>query len=94
MVPRPNGQMPASARKMVLLPLPEGPVMSRRSPGAMAKLENFASRFGPAFYGLAENRGSVTIEKSPWDVPASYPFGAETVVPLRAGERLAWRFAG
>jgi dihydroorotase len=62
--------------------------------GALAKLENFASRFGPAFYGLAENRGTVTIEKSPWEVPASYPFGAGTVVPLRAGERLAWRFAG
>ena len=62
--------------------------------GALAKLEGFASRFGPAFYGLAENRGTVTIEKSPWEVPASYPFGAESVVPLRAGERLAWRFAG
>jgi len=36
----------------------------------------------------------VTLEKQPWEVPASYPFGAETVVPLRAGERLAWRFKG
>ena len=62
--------------------------------GAMARLENFASRFGPAFYGLAENRGTVTVEKAPWEVPASYPFGAGSVVPLRAGERLAWRFAG
>jgi len=62
--------------------------------GALAKLEGFSSRFGPAFYGLPENRGTVTIEKSAWEVPASYPFGAESVVPLRAGERLAWRFAG
>ncbi|MBK7658962.1 MAG: dihydroorotase [Betaproteobacteria bacterium] len=62
--------------------------------GAMARLEAFSSRFGAAFYGLPENRGTVTIEKSPWEVPASYPLGAESVVPLRAGERLAWRFAG
>ena len=62
--------------------------------GAMARLEAFASRFGAAFYGLPENRGTVTIEKSPWEVPASYPLGAGSVVPLRAGERLAWRFAG
>ncbi len=61
---------------------------------ALNKLEGFASRFGPAFYGLPENRGTVVIEKAPWEVPASYPFGGEVVVPLRAGERLAWRFAG
>jgi dihydroorotase len=62
--------------------------------GALDRLEGFASHFGPDFYGLPRNAGMVTLEKEPWEVPASYPFGADTVVPLRAGERLAWRFRG
>ena len=61
---------------------------------ALDRLEGFASRFGPDFYGLPRNTATVTLEKAPWEVPADYPFGAETVVPLRAGERLAWRFLG
>lgn len=60
--------------------------------GALDKLEGFASRFGPDFYGLPRNTATVTVEKKPWDVPADYAFGTGTVVPLRAGERLAWRF--
>ncbi len=62
--------------------------------GALDRLEGFASRFGPDFYGLPRHAQTVTLEKEPWEVPAGYPFGAETVVPLRAGERLAWRFKG
>ena len=62
--------------------------------GALDRLEGFASRFGPDFYGLPRNTATVTLAKEPWEVPANYPFGAETVVPLRAGERLAWRFKG
>jgi dihydroorotase len=31
------------------------------------------------------------LEKSPWTVPAFYPFGKERVVPLAAGETLTWR---
>ncbi len=62
--------------------------------GALDRLEAFASHFGPDFYGLPRNTAKVTMAKEPWEVPASYPFGAETVVPLRAGERLAWRFKG
>jgi len=62
--------------------------------GALDRLEGFASRFGPDFYRLPRNAGTVTLDKAPWEVPADYAFGAETVVPLRAGERLAWRFRG
>ncbi|HQW38439.1 MAG TPA: dihydroorotase [Usitatibacteraceae bacterium] len=62
--------------------------------GALDRLEGFASHFGPDFYGLPRNAGSVTLAREPWEVPASYPFGAESVVPLRAGERLAWRLQG
>jgi dihydroorotase len=61
---------------------------------ALDRLEGFASRFGPDFYGLPRNTATVAVEKASWEVPADYPFGAGTVVPLRAGERLAWRFRG
>jgi len=60
--------------------------------GALDRLEGFASHYGPDFYGLPRSARKVTLAKEPWEVPAAYPFGAETVVPLRAGERLAWRF--
>jgi len=61
---------------------------------ALDRLEGFASRFGPDFYGLPRNGATITLERQSWEVPAGYPFGAESVVPLRAGERLAWRFKG
>jgi dihydroorotase len=61
---------------------------------ALDKLEGFASLFGPVFYRLPVNASRVTVEKAAWEVPREYPFGAETVVPLRAGEKLRWRFAG
>ena len=62
--------------------------------GALDRLEGFASHFGADFYGLPRNRGTVTLEKTRWEVPREYPFGDETVVPLRAGAFLGWRFAG
>jgi dihydroorotase len=62
--------------------------------GALDKLEPFASHFGADFYGLPRNRGKVKLEKVEWEVPATYPFGDDSVVPLRAGQKLGWRFAG
>ena len=61
--------------------------------GALDKLEGFASVHGPAFYGLSRNSGSVTLRKEAWNVPAEFPFGEATVVPLRAGESVVWRLA-
>ena len=61
--------------------------------GALHRLEAFASHFGADFYGLPRNGGTVRLEKSPWEVPREYPLGAERVVPLRAGQSLAWRLA-
>jgi dihydroorotase len=60
--------------------------------GALPRLEAFASEFGPRFYGLPLNDGTVTLERSTWKVPDSYPFADKTIVPLRAGGELAWRF--
>jgi dihydroorotase len=31
--------------------------------------------------------------KEAWEVPPQYPFGADALVPLRAGARLGWRLA-
>jgi dihydroorotase len=61
--------------------------------GALDRLERFASIHGAAFYGLPRNAGQVTIERQPWTVPAECPAGAETIVPLGAGETLRWRVA-
>jgi dihydroorotase len=60
---------------------------------ALARLEGFASRFGADFYGLPRNADTIRLERAPWTVPAEYPFGADTIVPLRAGETMRWRIA-
>jgi len=59
--------------------------------GALDKLEGFASFFGADFYGLPRNRQQIRLEKKPWTVPDAYPFGNQQVVPLAAGETLAWQ---
>jgi len=59
--------------------------------GALDRLEGFASRFGADFYGLPYNAGTVTLERVATEVPAEYAYGDDTLVPLRAGERLRWR---
>ncbi|RCX24841.1 dihydroorotase [Thioalbus denitrificans] len=59
--------------------------------GALDRLEDFASRFGPAFYGLPVNGDTITLEQTDWELPTSYPFGDTSVVPLRAGATVHWR---
>lgn len=61
--------------------------------GALERLEAFASEHGADFYRLPRNTGRLTLVKESWEVPPSYRFGAEELVPLRAGERLGWRLA-
>jgi len=60
---------------------------------ALPKLEGFASFFGADFYGLPRNTEKITLLKTPWEVPAELAFGAEKLVPLRAGELVGWRLA-
>jgi dihydroorotase len=59
--------------------------------GALDRLEDFASHFGPDFYGLPRNTDSITLEKQDWQVPDSYPLSGSSLVPLFAGETLHWR---
>lgn len=61
--------------------------------GALDRLEAFASFHGPDFYRLPRNRGTLSLEKEPWRVPDELPLGADRLVPLRAGETVAWRLA-
>lgn len=59
--------------------------------GALDRLQGFAAEFGADFYGLPRNAEHITLEKSPWSPPAAYAYGADTLVPLRANEPIAWR---
>ena len=59
--------------------------------GALDKLEGFASHFGPDFYGLARNKDTITLEKTPWTVPASYSLGGSEVVPIKADAVIDWQ---
>ncbi|MFZ4688425.1 MAG: dihydroorotase [Polymorphobacter sp.] len=57
---------------------------------ALDRLEGFASEFGPAFYELPLNEGTVTLER----VAVQVPDRINDVVPFHAGETLDWRLAG
>lgn len=58
--------------------------------GRLDRLEAFASFHGPDFYRLPRNQDRIVLERTPWTVPASYPLAASSVVPMRAGESIAW----
>ena len=62
--------------------------------GALDKLEAFASFYGADFYGLARNTSQITLVKESWLVPESIPFAdGDVLVPLRAGQSIAWKMA-
>ena len=63
------------------------------SAGALERLEAFAAAHGADFYRLPRNSGTLTLLPQAWEVPAHYAFGADELVPLRAGERILWRLA-
>lgn len=59
--------------------------------GRLDRLQAFASERGPDFYGLPRNREMITLERRDWTVEAELAFGDERLVPMRAGETVAWR---
>jgi dihydroorotase len=63
------------------------------SVGKLDKLEGFASLFGPDFYALPRNTKKITLLKQAQNIPAELPLGDATIVPLRAGETIAWSLA-
>ncbi len=59
--------------------------------GKLDRLEGFASHFGADFYRLPRNTGQVTLERVAWTVSATLTMGEQALVPLRAGETVAWK---
>ncbi|HEY9396279.1 MAG TPA: dihydroorotase [Burkholderiales bacterium] len=59
--------------------------------GALDRLEAFASFNGPDFYRLPRNSERITLVRDAWQVPPQLAYGTTQLVPLRAGESLAWR---
>jgi dihydroorotase len=62
--------------------------------GALDRLEGFASRFGPAFYGLQPNAARLTLERRAWPM-AETVNGAgndegSALTPFLAGREIAW----
>ncbi|HLP98205.1 MAG TPA: dihydroorotase [Sideroxyarcus sp.] len=62
--------------------------------GALDKLEAFASFHGADYYGLPRNREKITLKKEEWTMPHTVEFGGSQLVPLRAGEKMKWKFIG
>ncbi len=60
------------------------------SVGKLDQLEGFASFFGPDFYSLPRNTKQITLVKQAQTIPAELPLGDSVIVPLRAGETIAW----
>ncbi len=60
--------------------------------GALDRLEDFASVFGPRFYGLPLNDDHITLERAALIVPDSIQAVGTTVVPFHSGETIGWRF--
>jgi dihydroorotase len=60
------------------------------SVGKLDKLEGFASFYGPDFYSLPRNNKKITLVKQAQSIPLELPLGDATIVPLRAGETIAW----
>lgn len=63
--------------------------------GALQHLEAFASRNGPAFYGLPVNEETMTLHRRPCTAEAEVAVAGEAraVKVFRAGETLAWSIA-
>ncbi len=67
--------------------------------GKLHKLQGFASEFGPAFYGLPLNTGSVTLVRREQVIPEFFEVNnglgsKEKIVPFHAGETLNWSVLG
>lgn len=60
---------------------------------ALDKFEAFASFNGPDFYDLPRNEGKVTLVRQPWEIPNSVGEENLHIVPLDAGQTLAWQMA-
>jgi dihydroorotase len=59
---------------------------------ALDNLEGFASHYGPDFYGLDRNTGTITLSQEDWSIPELVTLSTgDDIVPFFAGESLAWK---
>jgi len=61
--------------------------------GALDRFEAFASVHGARFYGLAPNRGTITLERREQPIMAAIEVDDTEVVVFRGGEMLLWSIA-
>lgn len=52
--------------------------------GRLDRLQGFASEFGPDYYHLPRNTDRITLQRRAQLIPASIPFGSDSLVPFRA----------
>ncbi|MEK9994700.1 MAG: dihydroorotase [Halieaceae bacterium] len=60
---------------------------------ALDQLESFASFNGPDFYRLPRNTVEITLNRIEQVVPKQLALGQDEVIPIRAGESVAWTIA-
>lgn len=58
--------------------------------GALKKLQAFVSHWGADFYHQSRNKAELTLLKKKQEIPLKLPLGNSSVVPIAAGESLAW----
>ncbi len=56
-----------------------------------SQFESFMSCNGAKFYGLPQNKGSITLERNEWTIPDSLPYPESSLIPFKAGQRLHWK---
>lgn len=59
---------------------------------ALDKLADFACRFGADYYGLPRNGGEIRFTRCETAIPASLPYGEDSLIPLEAGQTIAWQW--
>ncbi len=59
--------------------------------GALGMLEGFASHYGADFYGLPRNTGKIQLVRQRWIAPDRIELDNDGLVPLGAGESIAWK---
>lgn len=52
--------------------------------GRLDQLQAFASEHGPDYYNLPRNTDHITLQRRTQQVPATLPFGSDSLVPFRA----------
>lgn len=60
--------------------------------GILNKLEAFSSFYGPDFYNLPRNTGTIKLVQENWQVPESITLpNGQPIVPFHAGQTLRWK---